>query len=70
MEKSLELVFTKADGATKTLSIADPREGLTLADAQAAAAKIIEADVLTSSGMALTAFTEARIKTVTISVLA
>ena len=70
MEKSLELVFTKADGATKTLSIADPREGLTLADAQTAAAKIIEADVLTSGGMALTAFTEARIKTVTISVLA
>ena len=45
MEKTLELIFTKSDGAKKTLSIADPREGLT-------------------------EFTEARIKTVTIDVLA
>ena len=33
MEKTLELIFTKSDGAKKTLSIADPREGLTLAEA-------------------------------------
>ena len=26
MEKTLELIFTKSDGAKKTLSIADPRE--------------------------------------------
>ena len=45
MEKTLELIFTKSDGAKKTLSIADPREDVSLADAQAAAAKIIEADV-------------------------
>ena len=32
MEKTLELIFTKSDGAKKTLSIADPREGLTLAE--------------------------------------
>ena len=43
MEKTLELVFTKSDGAKKTLSIADPREDLTLADAQAAATQIIAA---------------------------
>mgnify|MGYP000127564115 FL=1 len=48
MEKTLELIFTKSDGAKKTLSIADPREDVTLAEAQAAAAKIIEAGVLTS----------------------
>ena len=41
MEKTLELIFTKSDGAKKTLSIADPREDVTLAEAQAAAAKII-----------------------------
>lgn len=70
MEKTLELVFTKNDGSKKTLSIADPREDITLADAQSAAAKIIEAGVLTSGGEALTAFVEARIKTVTVSVLA
>ena len=70
MEKTLELIFTKSDGAKKTLSIADPREGVTLAEAQAAAAKIIEAGVLISSGEALTAFVEARIKTVTVTVLA
>ncbi len=70
MEKTLELVFTKSDGAKKTLSIADPREDVTLADAQGAAAKIIEAGVLTSGGEDLTAFVEARIKTVTVSVLA
>ncbi len=50
MEKTLELIFTKSDGAKKTLSIADPREDVTLAEAQAAAAKIIEAGVLTSGG--------------------
>ncbi len=70
MEKTLELIFTKSDGAKKTLSIADPREGLTLAEAKTAADKIIDANVLTSSGLELTEFTEARIKTVTIDVLA
>ena len=69
MEKTLELVFNKSDGTKKTLSIADPRADVTLADAQAAAAKIIEANVLTS-GEALVEFVEARIKTVTVSVLA
>ncbi|WP_455653156.1 DUF2922 domain-containing protein [Phascolarctobacterium sp.] len=70
MEKTLELVFTKNDGSKKTLSIADPREDVTLAEAKAAADKIIEAGVITSSGYALTEFVEARIKTVTVSVLA
>ena len=69
MEKTLELIFTKSDGAKKNLSIADPREGLTLA-AKTAADKIIAANVLTSGGLELTEFTEARIKTVTIDVLA
>lgn len=70
MEKTLELVFTKSDGEKKTLSIADPREDVTLADAKAAADKIIAANVLTSGGVALTELVEARIKTVTVSVLA
>jgi hypothetical protein len=70
MEKTLELVFNKSDGTKKTLSIADPRADVTLADAQAVAAKIIEANVLTSGGEALVEFVEARIKTVTVSVLA
>ena len=70
MEKTLELVFNKSDGTKKTLSIAVPRADVTLADAQAAAAKIIEANVLTSGGEALVEFVEARIKTVTVSVLA
>ena len=70
MEKTLELVFTKSDGAKKTLSIADPREDVTLADAKAAADKIIATNVLTSGGVALTELVEARIKTVTVSVLA
>ena len=69
MEKTLELIFTKSDGAKKTLSIADPREDVTLAEAQAAAAKIIEAGVLTS-GLGLSEFVEARIKVVTVTVLA
>ena len=44
MEKTLELIFTKSDGAKKTLSITDPREGLTLAEAKMAADKIIAAN--------------------------
>ena len=67
---AFNLIFTKSDGAKKTLSIADPREGLTLAEAKTAADKIIAANVLTSGGLELTEFTEARIKTVTIDVLA
>ena len=70
MEKTLELVFAKGDGSKKTLSIADPREGVTLAEAQAAAAKIIEAGVLTSGGLGRNEFVEARIKVVTVTVLA
>ena len=70
MEKTLELIFTKSDGAKKNLSIADPREVLTLAEPKTAADKIIEANVLTSGGLELTEFSEARIKTVTIDVLA
>ena len=67
MEKTLELIFTKSDGAKKTLSIADPREDVTLAEAQAAAARIIEAGVLTSGGLGLNEFVEARIKVVTVT---
>ena len=70
MEKTLELIFTKSDGAKKTLSIADPRADLTLADAKSAASKILEADVLTSGGLGLSEFVEARIKVVTVTVLA
>ena len=70
MEKTLELIFTKSDGAKKTLSIADPREDVTLAEAQAAAARIIETGVLTSGGLGLSEFVEARIKVVTVTVLA
>ena len=70
MEKTLELIFTKSDGAKKTLSIADPREDVTLAEAQVAAARIIEAGVLTSGGLGLNEFVEARIKVVTVTVLA
>ena len=43
---------------------------VTLAEAKTAADKIIAANVLTSGGLELTEFTEARIKTVTIDVLA
>ena len=67
---ALGAMQTKSDGAKKTLSIADPREDVTLAEAQAAAAKIIEAGVLTSGGLGLNEFVEAHIKVVTVSVLA
>lgn len=70
METTLELIFIKSDGTKKTLSIADPRDGIKLADAQEAASKIIAADVLTSGGETLVDFAEARIKTVTVNVLA
>jgi len=70
MEKTLELIFTKSDGAKKTLSPAPPCEAPPLAAAKTAADKIIAANVLTSGGLELTEFTEARIKTVTIDVLA
>ena len=70
MEKTLELVFTKSDGSKKTLSISDPRDGVILAEAQTAATQIIAANVLTSGGLALSEFVEARIKVVTVTVLA
>ena len=41
MTKELQLVFAAEGNGELTLSLSDPKEGLTLAEAQSAAAKII-----------------------------
>lgn len=60
--KTLQLVFAAGGNATSTLSIANPKDGLTLDEVKAGAAKIQEIFV-TRSGAELTGFKKAVIVT-------
>lgn len=70
MEKVLQLVFKDAGGNKKTISVAEPREGITAAEAQEAMTAIIAADVFIYSGMKLVTGEEARYRTIDYTVLA
>lgn len=63
MTKRLELIFQNAAGKRTTIAVVDPKEGLTPAEAQAAANTILTKNIFTSSGGDLTAILEARIVT-------
>lgn len=70
MEKVLQLVFKDGGGNKKTISVAEPREGITATEAQAAMTAIIAADVFIYSGMKLVTGEEARYRTIDYTVLA
>lgn len=62
--KKLKMVFVTEDGDQYTLPISYPKEGLTLADAQAAGANIAPA-FETTGGVLLSKFQSAAIETTT-----
>ena len=69
MTKELQLVFAAEGNGELTLSLSDPKEGLTLAEAQSAAAKIIPV-LQTAEGASVTALKKAQIVTTTEEALA
>ena len=50
MEKTLQLNFKNAEGGKKQLTVVNPKAGLTKQEADDAMAKIVEANVFTTSG--------------------
>lgn len=69
MEQTLELVFKNEEGDTKVVSVVDPRDGITAADAQAAMEIILAADVFETSGGKLAEIVEARLRITQVTVL-
>ena len=67
MEKELELVF-RAGGTTMTINVKDPKDGLTLAQVQEAAGKLIPV-LETTKGEAATALEKAQIITTEVTAL-
>lgn len=61
MTKTLEMVFGNAAGKETVLRMADPKEGLTLAEVNAAMQKIVEKNIFTTENGDLTQVVEARI---------
>ena len=50
MEKTLQLNFKNAEGGKKQLNVVNPKEGLTKQEADDAMAKIVAANVFTTTG--------------------
>lgn len=63
MAKTLEMVFRTSVGKETTISVPDPKDDLTLAQAQAVMSDIIAKNIFAVKGNALTERVEARIRT-------
>ncbi|MDS1029672.1 DUF2922 domain-containing protein [Bacillota bacterium LX-D] len=61
MAKKLELVFQNAKGSKVTLSLPDPKDGLTPAEVQTAMETIIAKNIFETTGGDLTSIAGARI---------
>ena len=70
MEKSLQLVFKNASGTTKLITIANPKDGLTKAQTDAAMQKIVAANIFSTVGGDLVQAVEARVVNRNVQVLA
>ncbi|WP_371362997.1 hypothetical protein SRRS_39970 [Sporomusa rhizae] len=62
MSKTLELVFRTSAGKETTISVPDPKDDLTLVQAQAVMKDIIDKNIFSVKGNALTEKVEARIR--------
>ncbi|KYZ76472.1 hypothetical protein AXX12_08550 [Anaerosporomusa subterranea] len=62
MVKTLELVFRNESGQEVTLSLADPKDALTKAEAQTVMQDIIAKNIFTSKGGDLTDAVDARVR--------
>lgn len=69
MTKELQLVFTAEGNGELTISLPNPKDGLTLAEAQTAAVKLIPV-LQTAKGSSVTALKKAQIVTTTEEALA
>ena len=69
MEKELQLVFTTDQNKKKIITVAQPREDVTLDEAQAAMQVLIDNPVFDSANGELAAVAEARMHTCTTSEL-
>ena len=63
MAKYLDMVFRNASGTTVTLSVADPKEGLTLTEVQTVMQDIVAKNLFTSRGGDLVQVVDARLRT-------
>ena len=68
-EKELELKFKNASGKSRTLTVKDPKDGLTKEEADAAMNAIVAANVFTSTGGDLVEAVEGRVRTTTLDVI-
>lgn len=62
MVKTLELVFRNQSGQEVTISLADPKDALTKAEAQTVMLDIIAKNIFTSKGGDLTDAVDARVR--------
>ena len=62
MVKTLELVFRNESGQSVTISLADPKDGLTLAEAQNVMQDMIAKSIFNSKGGNLIEAVDARIR--------
>ena len=62
MTKTLELVFRTSAGTETTISVVDPKDGLTLAQAQTVMQDIITKNIFEIKGSVLAEKVEARIR--------
>ena len=62
MSKTLELVFRTSAGKETTISVPDPKDDLTLVQAQAVMKDIIDKNIFSVKGNALAEKVEARIR--------
>ena len=62
MAKTLKMVVTLKDLKTTTLSVADPKDGLTKAEVTSAADEMIAKDFIRSGGFGATALKDAYIQ--------
>ena len=70
MAKVLELVFLNNEGKSKTISVANPKNGLTLTEAKEAMEAFITADVFaTGTDGKLASISKAQIRNTTIEEL-
>ncbi|VBB09427.1 Hypothetical protein LUCI_4717 [Lucifera butyrica] len=63
MTKTLEMVFRNSEGKQVTLSVAEPRENLTLAEVQAVMNDIVGKNIFLTTGGDLKEAVDARIRT-------
>lgn len=69
-EKELELKFKNASGKSRTLTIREPKEGLTKETVDGVMADVVAANVFTSNGGDLVEAVEGRMRTTILDPLA